>query len=125
MNFFGIVRLFRFFFVSKGSPFNFLIFAANCSFKKHKGSPLFRFFFGIMRFTKFFFSLKLGFLNIYPQIILFNTFQNFDVISGVKRYIQTFDVIPEVSCVLLRRRRRRSRIKKSACICPSTLYPNF
>ena len=58
-----------------------------------KRSPFLHFF---GTFQNLFFSLKLDFLNIHSQLIVFNTFRNFDAISGVKIYIRTFHVISEV-----------------------------
>ena len=64
-------------------------------------------FFGTRRlFQNSHFSSEVRFSQYIPTNIFFNTFRNFDVISGVKRYIRTSDVISEVICVLLRRRRR-------------------
>ena len=46
-------------------------------------------------------------LSIYTHKSFFSKFlRNFDVISGVKRYIRISDAVSELYCVLLRRRRR-------------------
>ena len=37
------------------------------------------------------------------KLFFFNTIRNFDVTSGVKRYIRIFDVISELDCVFSRR----------------------
>ena len=59
------------------------------------------------------FCLIFGFVNIYPTIFS-NTIGIFDVISEVKRYIQFFDVIFELHCILhLPKRRPRFVNKRS------------
>ena len=55
------------------------------------------FFFGAVRFFANFSCLKRT-----PSILLESSL----VISGIKRYIRTFDVIPELYCIFVRRRRR-------------------
>ena len=60
-----------------------------------------------MRLFKFLiFRRKLGFLSIYLPIIFSKTIRNLDVISWVKRYLRTFDVMSEFYFVLPRKRRR-------------------
>ena len=112
----------KFFDCTKRSPLQFfLIFWNNRCLKIPKG-PLFRFF-GTMRLFKIvIFHLTFGFLKTYPPIFFFNTIRNLNVISGVKRYIQIFDVISDVYSVSLRRRRR---FENKCSHLSQSLYPNF
>ena len=102
-----IQKLFRAFAIvdqTEGSPF---IFFDNMHqtevLKSPKGLPIY-----IFRHSETFkiliFRLKIGFLNIYTQIIFFTTIRYFDVTAAVKRYIRIFDVISKLYCVSQRRR---------------------
>ena len=57
----------------------------------------FRFFCTMRLFKIVILHLTLGFLNTSLPIFFFNTIRNLNVISGVKRYIRIFDVIPKYS----------------------------
>ena len=105
--FFGTTRLFfeNFFIVPKGPLQFFHVLEHNRCLKIPKGPP-----FQSLRHYETVqnchFSSDTRFSqNISPKIF-FNTIRNLKVISGVKRYIRTFDVISEVYSVSLRRRQR-------------------
>ena len=101
----GFVIFFpKFFIASKGSLVTVLIFCNRMDVKKLQKVPFS--FFGTMRLVKIpIFCLILNFLNRYPPKTFFNT-------------IRIFDVIPELYCVSLWRRRRfknkRSRLSQHA-----------
>ena len=94
----------------KLSPKGFLIFCNKRSVKKFVRVPFENF--GTFRlFQTSQFCLILGFVNIY-LISFFQNYPNFfNLISEVKRFIRTFDVISELFCVLLRRRRMFEKIR--------------
>ena len=94
--------------IGKGPPFGLLLFNRNIQNRTRLKGP----------FSNFFSALKLFRKKMTPKgppsILLKCPL----VISGEKRYIRTFDVISELYCVLLRRRRRfenRRISRKTSC----------
>ena len=83
--------------IAKGPPFQFLLFKRNIQNRMRLKGPPFHFFFGAMRFFANFSCLKRT-----PSILLKSRL----VISGIKRHIRTFDVISDLYCIFVRRRRR-------------------
>ena len=114
----------------KGHPFNFSdILQKKLSEGVSEGQRVspFTFFVTIRLLHNSHFCLKLGFLNMTHKYFFFNTIRNFNVISGTKRYIRILDVMPELYCVLLRRRRKfgikGSRLFQHAIFESVMLYP--
>ena len=101
--FFGAVRLsfFWIFFVSKW-PLHFLIFCNKMEFQEGKRVSLLTFF-GTMRLFQISnFLPEIRFSYFIPTKFFLNTFQNFDLMFGVKSNIRVFDVIPDLYCVSLK-----------------------
>ena len=94
--------LFRIFSCLQRASFKFLNVSQKKEFEKAQSVSSFTFFCTLRLFQKVFNSeIK------FSQYIPTNFFQYFlYVISGMKRYLQIFDVIPEIICVLLRRRHK-------------------
>ena len=101
----------------------FRYFATKQMLKNLKRVPLLGFFCTRRLFKILIFCLILCVFNICPQNIFFQYCLNFrGGGSRILRYIRIFNVISELYCVSLRRRRR---FKNKRFLLPSTLYPNF